>query len=1186
MKSKTKQPLVKRLTACFLLLLTVLTLFGCAGSGKWMNARATDTDPQMDFSSCRLVLSTEDAGVIRDGDTLLGSYGSIHLLSFETAEETEAAYDYYKDKVNAVEPDATVIGAEGETAEAEPIPMTEEENPMVLLDGMEASTDVQESHGVIALIDTGVAEQDGVIGRVSVLDEALEGGTHGQQMLDAIKSQDANAQVLSIRAMNDEGLGTISSLVSAMEYAIEQKVDYINLSVYAKMTLSTSVLEQEIVKATDNGILVIGAAGNDGADVAGYMPGSVEEAYIIGAAKEDGTRLNTSNYGKTVDYNVVAGSTSQAAALFTGYVSANGLASVESALNQGLIYTTDYQKPDTTDEDEPKEDTDRKPVEDAGEVYPVTFTASGEATVIFSNLDGTIVKTIHATDETVTENVPMTGVQVEIVAPMFHRLDSAKAVDTSGEKVTDITISDGCPDIVEGVRNAWFVLDKMQEMSITAEVSESNAECDVPRWDILSEQWYFEAELCGPDCLEEHVRGNKHEETQVVEVTVPVDSELYRALTGSSDDTVQAAADISGTPVAGTSYSGRAWISSEYFPGGPSHGGGVWSITFTSGLLNGNTIGGFTCYDHGKASPRVPEPGGYTATCTGVSNGNATFNILFTPDNYSSNYQRLFASTSMTYEPPIKYTDISVSKTWKDNNNEQGVRPSSIRVSLYQSTDSTVTTSDKLVSTKTLNASNNWRTTWTDLEHTNGNTRYWYAVYEVSVPQFYTVSYKQPASVEGAASATVTNTIQEAYFKLHKDSSLPDVTDDNNMYTLKGGQYTVFQSYADAQNLRNGFRTLTLDANGDAASLRLLPKTYYVRETLAPPGFNIDPTIYTINLTTGNTPNAPYRLNVEDPPFFDPTTITMTKIWNGPETATIPPLTGTQFTVKYFDQTGMTKEQAQTTTPKKTWVLEIQYDEDLDKYYADFFDDYLVKESSDDFYRNEAGDPILPLGTYTIQETKTAPGYTFDGYLKDEKGQVIATDSEIYLTEVKHVGDWTQLLGGNVYSGENTPIAGSITLKKVDSDGKSPLEGVTFRCVGQTVPDVYTATTDENGEVVFDNLYPDVYTITEISTVDGHELLPEPLVVEVPMRVTAEYIEQFDVDEDSVIFDPNGSEDGRDGDGIYYINSFTYEISNHISLEAPMTGGITGWKVFVPMAAGLGILGGLGIYLGRRRKHS
>ena len=43
------------------------------------------------------------------------------------------------------------------------------------------------------------------------------------------------------------------------------------------------------------------------------MPGSVDEAYIIGAAKEDGTRLDMSNFGETVDYNVVADSTSEAA---------------------------------------------------------------------------------------------------------------------------------------------------------------------------------------------------------------------------------------------------------------------------------------------------------------------------------------------------------------------------------------------------------------------------------------------------------------------------------------------------------------------------------------------------------------------------------------------------------------------------------------------------------------------------------------------------------------------------------------------------------------------------------------------------------------------------------------------------------------------------------------------------------
>lgn len=1142
MKSKTKQPLVKRLTACFLLLLTVLTLFGCAGSGKWMNARATDTDPQMDFSSCRLVLSTEDAGVIRDGDTLLGSYGSIHLLSFETAEETEAAYDYYKDKVDAVEPDATVIGAEGETDVPEPIPMTEETNPMALLDEMEASTEVQESHGVIALIDTGVAEQDGVIDRVSVLDEALEGGTHGQQMLDAIKSQDKDAQVLSIRAMNDEGLGTISSLVSAMEYAIEQKVDYINLLVYAKMTLSTSVLEQEIVKATDNGIVVIGAAGNDGADVAGYMPGSVEEAYIIGAAKEDGTRLETSNYGKTVDYNVVAGSTSQAAALFTGYVSANGIDAVEGVLNQGLIYAVDYAlvglddssddagQPVSGDSEEPEEP-DETNSDESGENY--------DKAAFIKDYKESDEKAQKILDESwdlgYSENYLM-GIAPAYVGETIWSKGFSSELGERG-KIDVIRYND--PDV-------WQDFDLLNSWTEGVLGARDSGE------------WMFCADP------KQHFKGG---------YKTSVDARNYY-----SEDTIKLVAGVlyyaDKNKCSGLSDVDMYYIKQCY----------VWRIL--NEVNNWYTGGDRIAFEYGNGEQ--DNSGHWIADhyadmyYAGVNWVTANKDYLTCSGEIFEGEGQPISRWTCTYNP-ITYKDISVKKSWSDYDNESGARPSSVEIGLYRSTSANVSTSGNAYKTATLNASNNWSYTWTDLVDKDGNTTYYYAVKEMSVPTYYTASYSQPGS---GTSATVTNKIQEAYFKLHKDSSLPDVTDDNNMYTLKGGQYTVFQSYEDAQNLRNGFRTLTLDANGDTAAVRLLPKTYYVRETLAPPGFDIDPAIYTINLTTGNTPNAPYRLNVEDLPFFDPTTITMTKIWNGPETATIPPLTGTQFTVKYFDQTGMTKEQAQTATPKKTWVLEVQYRETIDQYIAYFRDEYLVDELSDDFYRNENGDPIFPLGTYTIQETKTAPGYTFDGYLKDEKGQVVATDSEIYLTEVQHVGDWTQLLGGNVYSGENTPKFGSITLKKVDSDGKSPLEGVTFRCVGETVHDVYTATTDENGEVVFDNLYPDVYTITEIDTVDGHELLPEPLVVEVPMRVTAEYIEQFDVDEDSVIFDPNGGEDGRDGDGIYYINSFTYEISNHISLEAPMTGGITGWKVFVPMAAGLGILGGLGIYLGRRRKHS
>ena len=305
-----------------------------------------------DFASMRLVVLADDESVIVHDSDIIGQYENIYLLQFTSVQQAMNAYAYYKDKVTAVEPDAVVETASKDNAPEDiaNISMDSEMNPIEALNDVETSAKVLAVNGVIALIDTGVSESENVIGRVSVIDDLLEGNGHGDDMLEAIISQDADGKILSIRAIDDKGIGTISSLVAGMEYAIKQKVDIINLSVYAKATLSISVLKQEIQKAAAAGILVVGAAGNDGADTAGYMPGCVDEAYIIGAAKEDGARLDTSNFGETVDYNVVADSTSEAAALFTGFVSANGLEAVENILNQGLVFATDYSSETITEE--------------------------------------------------------------------------------------------------------------------------------------------------------------------------------------------------------------------------------------------------------------------------------------------------------------------------------------------------------------------------------------------------------------------------------------------------------------------------------------------------------------------------------------------------------------------------------------------------------------------------------------------------------------------------------------------------------------------------------------------------------------------------------------------------------------------------------------------------------------------
>lgn len=1071
-----------------------------------------------DFASMRLVVLADDASVITNDSDVIGQYDNVYLLQFTSIQQAMNAYTYYKDKVTAVEPDATVeTAAETESVRTADIAMTEDENPVAMLNEVETSEEVQDAHGVIALIDTGVSESENVIDRVSVIDDVLEGNGHGDEMVKAIVSQDAEAEILSIRAMDDNGFGTISSLVAAMEYAIEQKVAVINLSLYAKATLSTSVLEQEILKATDAGILVVGSAGNDGQDAAGYMPGAVEEAYIIGAAKEDGSRLETSNFGETVDYNVVAGSTSEAAALFTGYVSANGLDAVEGVVNQGLIYMTDYVTEEFPD--------------DTNDGVELVLRPVGEGSFIYDN-----------------GKDAMETIDFETVYP----IEEAKTVHLEFDQTAYVFIQDDESHFVGTYEK--YEAGNVMDLELTTETG-------YVVWVVFDEETA----------------------TEWMGLYDEGDEDLFQ--TASSVTYYRQVSD--GLTACGKFQVDGKWaFCTDHYATTPSAGTAITSIAETSnanlkkvlyyGYGGPGTILGTSDSDWMQTT---------IAAHIAVQGTNAGYE---THRTFWNRIQSLPAAPSgfkvyMAYTPgslqdlcyweynPIEYTNISVKKSWSDYNNESGARPSSIQVGLYWSTKTPVDTSGKPYKTATLNASNNWSYTWKNEEHSNAGTTYYYAVKELSVPTYYTVSYTQPECKEGNASATVINKIQEAYLKLHKDSALPNVSDNNDCYSLEGAEYTVYTTRS-GNNLSGAVGVLKTDENGDSNALRLLPKTYYIKETKAPKGFEPNPQIYTVKLTTGNTTSKPYVLNVEDVPGNDPTGIEITKIWNGPETDTIPTLEGTQFTIKYYD--GYYTKDNLPSTPKRTWVLEVKKDKNTGKFITGLADSYLV-EGSDEFYRDGSGLVCLPYGTISIQETKPAAGYTLEGYLTDENGKTISTDSEVYVAQINKDTGAVALQGGNKFTGYNTPVFGSIKLKKYDSDGKTPLAGVTFQCVGKTVEDVYTATTDSNGEIVFDNLYPDVYTITETSTVDGHTLLKEPIVVEVPMRVTEEYINEFNVDRDSVTYDP--------ADDIYYIHEFTYEITNDVTFKMPMSGGLTTPMTFVPLIAGMGILGGLGV-VGFRKK--
>lgn len=204
----------------------------------------------------------------------------------------------------------------------------------------------------VALVDAGGTLGGNIIQCVSLVGDVTADETkikHGVLMAHSIVNQNPSVTIVSIRVMDADGQATASSVYAGIQYARELGVKVINLSMGSNTGRKIEAIENAIDGAVSEGIIVVGAAGNDGADTAGYVPGNVESCIVCGSADAFGIRNAGSNYGSTVDWNVVATSTSQACAKMSGFLSrstvtqANYTSAIQSSLNKGLIYETGYK---------------------------------------------------------------------------------------------------------------------------------------------------------------------------------------------------------------------------------------------------------------------------------------------------------------------------------------------------------------------------------------------------------------------------------------------------------------------------------------------------------------------------------------------------------------------------------------------------------------------------------------------------------------------------------------------------------------------------------------------------------------------------------------------------------------------------------------------------------------------------
>lgn len=252
------------------------------------------------------------------------------------------------------------------------------------------------------------------------------------------------------------------------------------------------------------------------------------------------------------------------------------------------------------------------------------------------------------------------------------------------------------------------------------------------------------------------------------------------------------------------------------------------------------------------------------------------------------------------------------------------------------------------------------------------------------------------------------------------NKNLTDLCPEN--YSLTGATYRVSGSPAMDQNAGE----LVVNADGTSNTISLPSGTYYVKEIVAPKGYNLDTNVYTVTVTSGETAT----LKVKDEPIFDPLSFRLQK-----KAADTPDkelsLEGAEYTVKYY------KEKTEDTTgltPFRTWVFRTKNINGV----AVFSLDDKYKIGGDELFKNENGIPVGLHGTYTFEETKAPKGFVkTEGIISTQiidsnnQGQAVnvlkdVVDNEKLITvEVDKVSEET--------TGVKTKIGGAIMqLKKAD----------------------------------------------------------------------------------------------------------------------------------------------------------
>ena len=274
-------------------------------------------------SATRLIVTTDGSLADTYGAVAVDHYDNIYLLTYDSAETLENAYNAFVANAITVEKDACIESIKKDETPDDKV-AKEVTNAKVTdaidddaITATRATESVEDHKTIVAVIDTGISDitnddtlKDRVIeGTSTIGDSYVDDNGHGTAMAKIIAEDTAgeNVYILPIKALDENGKGTVASVALAIKYAKEHGADVINLSLSGKGT--SNILTNAISDCYNNGITVVTAAGNDNNDALSYMPGNIDTAINIAAA-DKGTDGNVipatyTNHGEAIDFAAI-----------------------------------------------------------------------------------------------------------------------------------------------------------------------------------------------------------------------------------------------------------------------------------------------------------------------------------------------------------------------------------------------------------------------------------------------------------------------------------------------------------------------------------------------------------------------------------------------------------------------------------------------------------------------------------------------------------------------------------------------------------------------------------------------------------------------------------------------------------------------------------------------------------------